>query len=831
MDWTELLRADPILADPARHAEALIRNASRLLRESRPDAAARLLDRRLRIAPPPAPAERALAALASSLAGRRLDAERALSGALAADPLDPAVGLAALRLAPGDSERREAARRLLAGPATPDDARLAALSALFATGQDAVAELALRDAELSGWVAWRGEARPVLALLHQDGETHHLLHAEPGPTFAPAGSALALVAGRIGRPLSGFELRHGRTILDKGTVSARSRHGAPLPVACAPSATPAPRPLRIVMPVFGDPDSAADALGAAIREARRLADAALVVVDDASPDPALRALVEALAERGLIELRRTAVNLGFTGAVALGLDGIGERDALILNSDAILPRGALERLRSAVYAAADIGSATPLSNNGEWTSLPRLGAPGPLPATEESSRLDEAARRAATPPVDLPNGIGFALYLRHDALRAAGGFSAVYERGYFEDAELTLRLRAAGFRNVAAADLFVAHHGSRSFGADKGPLVARNLRHLRRRFPDLREESAAFRRADPLAPARAAVEREAPPGGYPILVVAPAGSALAAERLARHEAAGRAAVLLSWRRVGTLLRAELRGTGLAAPQSLAFELPREVAALQRWLRALDPERLELGGGPPPEPLAETVTAIPSAVTLLAGDLVGHGGADLPLLDGFEAWHERLGDRWLEVVASDRATLAALGQRLRGQPDAARIELDLAKAVAPPRPTSHRTPPVLALVMGVPSPRSHAFALRLGAALRLRLGSAACCAILGPSADDLALIRAGMDAQGAVTPEEFPDRLRAAGARALLLPPADPSLALFDRLAAETALPAARLDWSEGAEVPSDPSLLVPRNQGEPDIVRAVVDWFAGRLAP
>ncbi|WP_062014927.1 glycosyltransferase [Aureimonas sp. AU4] len=831
MDWTELLHADPMLADPARQGEALIRNASRLLRESRPEAAVRLLDRRLQVSPPAAPAERALAALAANLSGREDEVAEALGGALGADPIDPAVCLAALRLARGAPERREAARRLLASPVAPDDARLSALGALFAAGAEAATRLELRDGQLSGWVAWRGEPASRLVLLHPEGEEiHHALHVERGPTFAPAGGAVAFLALRIGRPVAGFEIRRGATVLDAGPLAARSRDGPALPAPCAPQAVPEPRPVRIVVPVFGDPDSAADALCAAIREARRLPGTEIVVVDDASPSEALRDLVDALAGRGLIELRRNAVNLGFTGAVALGLEGIEARDALILNSDAILPRGALERLREAVYAAPDIGSATPLSNNGEWTSVPRLGMAAPFPAPGEARRLDEAAQRAAGSPVDLPNGIGFALYLRHDALQAAGGFSAVYERGYFEDAELTLRLRAAGFRNVAAASLLVPHHGSRSFGTEKAALVARNLRRLRRRFPGLRDESAAFRRADPLAPARAAVEREAVPAGYPILVVAPTGSALAAERLLRHEAAGRVAVLLRWRRVGPSLRAELRGAGATAPQSLAFDLPAEAALLRDWLRRLDPERLELAGGPPPEPLAETILAVPGAITLLAGDLAGRDLEASSLLDSFERWRECLGDRWLAVAACDRATLAALRQRLAGSADAARIEADLPDARRRTAGTSG-SPPVLALLLGVPAPRSHAFALRLQAALRARLGPSARCTTFGPGLDDLALIRAGIDAQGTVPPDRFEARLRESGARALILPPADPSLALFDRLAAETALPTARLDWSEGAETPSAPSLLLPRSHGEPDIVRAVVDWFAGRLAP
>ena len=130
-----------------------------------------------------------------------------------------------------------------------------------------------------------------------------------------------------------------------------------------------------------------------------------------------------------------------------------------------------------------------MSNNGEFTSFPIPNAQNQLPSLEEIAAIDcVAADVNAGRIVDIPNGIGFCLYVTRACLNAVGFLSSDYHRGYLEDVDFCLRARELGFRNICAPSVFVGHVGSRSFGKEKRSLVVRNLAIADRKFPEYRAE-------------------------------------------------------------------------------------------------------------------------------------------------------------------------------------------------------------------------------------------------------------------------------------------------------------------------------------------------------
>ncbi len=58
---------------------------------------------------------------------------------------------------------------------------------------------------------------------------------------------------------------------------------------------------------------------------------------------------------------------------------------------------------------------------------------------------------------------GFCLLVRRAVLEQIGGFDERYGLGFFDDDDLCVRARAAGFRLLVALDVFVHHFGSRTF--------------------------------------------------------------------------------------------------------------------------------------------------------------------------------------------------------------------------------------------------------------------------------------------------------------------------------------------------------------------------------
>ncbi len=325
-----------------------------------------------------------------------------------------------------------------------------------------------------------------------DGE---MLEVWAYPPSSASGRQLA------GSPLSGSLVMAGGSMAAKpaknGRRSRKPRSGAM-----------ANRAIDIVVPVYGGLDETRACLHSvfAAREAFQ-GDAQgvdIVVIDDGTPKGALTQYLDDLAADGKIQLLRNARNLGFPATVNRGFALHAGRDVVVLNSDTVVFNDWLARIRTAAYSAADIGTATPFSNEASILSYPGGPEPNPPFSDENAGALDRLARdinRAVV--VDIPTAVGFCMYVRRDCLDQVGPFDIVsFGRGYGEENDFCMRARKLGWRHVAATDVFVTHLGARSFGPSKAMLVKRNIKILNRLHPGYDRTIAAFVAADPLAPAR-----------------------------------------------------------------------------------------------------------------------------------------------------------------------------------------------------------------------------------------------------------------------------------------------------------------------------------------
>ncbi len=311
-----------------------------------------------------------------------------------------------------------------------------------------------------------------------------------------------------------------------------------------PAEPPAPRPFCVIIPVFRGLRETQDCLHAL--QSALAPGTPCIVVDDATPEPALAAWLDAQAAAGRFTLLRHAQNRGFPAAVNTGLAAAHSRDVLLLNSDTLVPARAVETLRRVAYARADTGSVTPLSNAASILSYPnrRGGNAAPdLPGTERLNVLAHAANGDRS--VEIPTGVGFCMYLRHDCLEATGGFRAeVFAQGYGEENDWCLRARHLGFAPRAAPGAYVAHLGGVSFGAAAQALMGRNLALLNALYPGYHALVMAHIAADPLRPARARIDalrlRASHSGQEAVLLVSHNHGGGVARQVARHMAALRA---------------------------------------------------------------------------------------------------------------------------------------------------------------------------------------------------------------------------------------------------------------------------------------------------
>ena len=339
---------------------------------------------------------------------------------------------------------------------------------------------------------------------------------------------LIAIRGENGRELAGSPLDPGleiRAAVAAATMVARARPALgpprpgpvpwlPTPAGLAGPAAAAPRrPSRrvaVVVPIYRGLAVTAACLDAVLATVPR--GTTVIVVDDASPEPALVAWLDGLAAGGRIQLVRHPRNRGFPAAANAGLRAAaalpGGPDAVLLNSDTVTAPGWLHTLRAAVHAAADIGTAAPLSNDATILSYPDPAKPGPPPTGAELHGLAAlAARVHGAASVDIPTSVGFCMYIRRECLLATGLLRQdVFAQGYGEENDFCVRARHLGWRHVAAPGAYVAHLGGHSFGDAAAHLTARNLDVLEALHPGYRAMIDEWLAADPLAPTRRALD-------------------------------------------------------------------------------------------------------------------------------------------------------------------------------------------------------------------------------------------------------------------------------------------------------------------------------------
>lgn len=209
----------------------------------------------------------------------------------------------------------------------------------------------------------------------------------------------------------------------------------------------------------------------------------LMVVDNGSGDGS----VELLRERGVphVSLPR---NVGFAAAVNLGAARTAAPVVLALNADTVLEPGAVGRLAAALAAAPGLGGVQPrilqledaVEGDVEGARLysrgMALSADGR--AFEEGAGEAQDARGAAAREVF---GVcGAACLLRRELFDGLGGYDERYF-AFYEDVDLNVRARIAGWRFAYVPEAVVWHVGNASWmaeapspGAWNARLVARN---------------------------------------------------------------------------------------------------------------------------------------------------------------------------------------------------------------------------------------------------------------------------------------------------------------------------------------------------------------------
>jgi GT2 family glycosyltransferase len=316
----------------------------------------------------------------------------------------------------------------------------------------------------------------------------------------------------------------------------------------------------------------------------------LIVINDASPDPLITERLRQWAAGGAFQLIENSRNTGFVATVNRGIAIHPDRDVVLLNADTMVPPGWLDRLQRAAYSNDWIGTVTPFSNNATLCSYPLPQTANELPAGHDVASLDQMFQ-AANPGLclDIPTAVGCCMYVRRDCLAAVGPFDEKhFGRGYGEETDFSMRAAKLGWRNVAAADVFVYHEGCVSFGKEADGLRARAAARMQELHPEYGPAVERFLAEDLLALAREDVDaaRIARCGPHELRAVMGERAALHAMRR-RTVATEREALLRDTRRLdGALAHAQ------RLVEARHLEVSQLTAALQKAERIAD-ERASL----------------------------------------------------------------------------------------------------------------------------------------------------------------------------------------------------------------------------------------------
>lgn len=268
--------------------------------------------------------------------------------------------------------------------------------------------------------------------------------------------------------------------------------------------------ISVVVPVY----NAADELTRCLDSLHATVEAGteILVIDDASPDPAVHRVLEHWRRTGPAGWRFLAneSNLGFVGTANRGMrESAG--DVVLLNSDTELTPGWLEALRRCLDSDHAIATATPWTNNGEIASIPGFCRPNPVPPEPSAVAAVIAAAGQPSYP-ELPTAVGFCMAIARRAIDRVGYFDAeLFGKGYGEENDFSMRAAATGMRNVLCDDAYVVHLGGCSFGPLGLKPDENSMRRLLTRHPAYLEGVQVFIKEDPLSSRRdeivSAIER------------------------------------------------------------------------------------------------------------------------------------------------------------------------------------------------------------------------------------------------------------------------------------------------------------------------------------
>jgi GT2 family glycosyltransferase/glycosyltransferase involved in cell wall biosynthesis len=233
----------------------------------------------------------------------------------------------------------------------------------------------------------------------------------------------------------------------------------------------------------------------------------VIVVDNGSTDDTPEFLKQWLTTHPNTTIIRNETNRGFAAGNNQALSIARGENVVLLNNDTVVTSGWLAGLLNVLRRHPDTGLVGPMSNNVSGPQHVPDAAYQDLAGLPAFAALWTQTHRDQS--VETGRVVGFCLLARRGVIEQIGGLDEQFGSGNFEDDDLCVRARLAGFRIRIAQDVFIHHAGSQTFkgeGIDYRQAMLRNWDRFRAKWK---------------LPADTVLER-----GYPVPKTLPEGVAL-----------------------------------------------------------------------------------------------------------------------------------------------------------------------------------------------------------------------------------------------------------------------------------------------------------------
>lgn len=191
----------------------------------------------------------------------------------------------------------------------------------------------------------------------------------------------------------------------------------------------------------------------------------IIFVDNGSKDGSVKYLRRLVNENSNYKLIENKFNRGFAGGNNQGVDHAQGKYVLLLNNDVLVGEGWLDSMVRALELDDHIGMVGPITNH---ISGRQMVKEVPYSNSTEFYDFSKAVARQNWKKITPRRRIaGFAVLMEKSLYQKVGGLDESFGSGNFEDDDLCLKVREAGYAIMVDEGVFIHHYGSQTFIANE----------------------------------------------------------------------------------------------------------------------------------------------------------------------------------------------------------------------------------------------------------------------------------------------------------------------------------------------------------------------------